>query len=202
MLRIWYLLLCMALTLAVSAQRTRVLEQVAYAMAGSYSSAEQAKADSSYLELELEIIRIWHKRKDGAWLYGEQAHADNKDLPTAQWMYHLSQVNDSTFTWDMLSIRNAPEFRGAYAETGRLLNLSIDSLERQVGCTITLHKRGQLYVGSTKERECSGTMGNAAYTSTEVVLTNERLVIWDRGWNAGGKQVWGAEVGGYVFLKR
>lgn len=202
MLRLSYLLLCMALTLAVSAQRTRALEQVAYAIAGSYSSAEQAKADSSYLAMELEVVRIWHKRKDGAWLYVEQAHADNKEKPVGQWMYRLSQVNDSTFTWDMLSIRNALEFRGAYAETAGLLSLSIDSLERREGCTITLHKRGQLYVGSSKERQCTSTQGDAAYASTEVVLTNKRLVIWERGWNAEGKQVWGGEVGGYVYLKR
>ncbi len=202
MLRLSYLLLCMALTLAVSAQRTRALEQVAYAMAGSYSSAEQAKADSSYQELELEILRIWHKRKDGAWLYVEQATAGSKEKPDHQQIYHVAQVNDSTFTWDILNIRNAQDFRGAYAETARLLSLSLDSLERQDGCTVTLHKRGQLYVGSTKDRECSSSQGGASYTSSEVVLTNERLVIWERGWNAEGKKVWGGEVGGYVHLKR
>lgn len=202
MLRLANLLLCMALTLGVSAQRTRALEQVAYAMAGAYTSAEQAKADSSYLAMELEVVRIWHKRKDGAWLYVEQAHADNKEKPEGQWMYHLSQVNDSTFTWDMLKIRNAAEFRGAYAVPGRLLGLATDSLERQVGCAITLHKRGQLYVGSSAEGQCNSTQGGAAYSSTEVMLSNERLVIWERGWNAQGKQVWGGEVGGYVYLKR
>ncbi len=50
------------------AQRTRGLEALAATMVGSYTSAEQAKSDTSYFEIELEMARIWPKRKDGAWL--------------------------------------------------------------------------------------------------------------------------------------
>jgi len=32
-----------------------------------------------------------------------------------------------------------------------------------------------------------------------VTLTADRMVSWDRGVDAGGRQVWGAERGGYVF---
>jgi len=35
----------------------------------------------------------------------------------------------------------------------------------------------------------------------EVVITETQMVSWDRGFDAGGKQVWGAEKGGYVFKK-
>jgi CpeT protein len=27
------------------------------------------------------------------------------------------------------------------------------------------------------------------------------LLSWDRGWDVNGKQVWGAEKGGYIFVK-
>ncbi len=40
------------------------------------------------------------------------------------------------------------------------------------------------------------------YTTSEVVLSSDRMVSWDRGWDAEGKQAWGAEKGGYVFIKR
>lgn len=202
MLRPTYLLLCMALTLAVSAQRSRALEQVAYAMAGSYSSAEQAKADSSYQECELEVQRIWHKRKDGAWLYVEEATADNKEQALRQQVYHIKQVNDSTFMMDVLSIRNGAEFLGAYADAAKLLTLMPDSLQKLEGCSLTLHKRGPFYVGGTQGQYCRGQSDAAAYASSEMVITNESLVTWERGWNNEGKQVWGAEVGGTVFLKR
>jgi hypothetical protein len=41
----------------------------------------------------------------------------------------------------------------------------------------------------------------ASYATSEVVITDEQLLSWDRGWDANGKQVWGAETGGYIFVK-
>jgi hypothetical protein len=33
------------------------------------------------------------------------------------------------------------------------------------------------------------------------MLQEDMMVSWDRGWNADDKQVWGAEKGGYEFVK-
>jgi CpeT protein len=35
-----------------------------------------------------------------------------------------------------------------------------------------------------------------------VEIFADRLASWDRGWNKEDKQVWGAEKGGYVFIKQ
>ena len=77
----------LGLVLNTSAQRTRGLEQLAYTMAGSYTSAEQAKSDTNYFEIELEMVRIWPKRKDGAWFCVEQATAADKAKPYRQRVY-------------------------------------------------------------------------------------------------------------------
>jgi hypothetical protein len=34
-----------------------------------------------------------------------------------------------------------------------------------------------------------------------VVIRKDRMISRDRGWNTDGQQVWGAEKGGYEFLK-
>ena len=36
----------------------------------------------------------------------------------------------------------------------------------------------------------------------EVSMESGRIESWDQGFDANGKQVWGAEKGGYVFLKQ
>jgi hypothetical protein len=41
----------------------------------------------------------------------------------------------------------------------------------------------------------------AAYATSEVTILPDRLVNWDRGFDAPGGQVSGATEGGYVFLK-
>jgi hypothetical protein len=186
----------------VHAQRTRALEQLAMSMAGSYTSAEQAKADTNYYEIELEMVRIWPKRKDGAWFYVEQATADSKGKPYRQRVYHVQQLNDSTFTSNILSIKGGGAWYGAYADPVKLATLPADSLVAMDGCAITLHRRGANYVGSTHDRDCPNQRGGASYATSEVTLRSDRMTSWDRGYNDKGEQVWGAENGGYVFIKR
>ena len=202
MLRPLLLLTLLVLPTWSHAQRTRALEQLATTMAGSYTSAEQAKADSSYFEIELEMVRIWPKRRDGAWFYVEQATASSKEKPYRQRVYHLREVNDSTFISRILTIKGGASFFGAYKDPVKLATLSPDSLVALEGCDITLHRRGNTYVGSTEEGRCPSTREGASYTTSEVVLGADRMVSWDRGWDANGAQVWGATKGGYIFVKR
>ncbi len=196
------LLALFLLPLCSNAQRTRELEELAYALAGSYTSVEQAKSDTSYYEIELEMVRIWPKRKDGAWFYVEQATATSKAKPYRQRVYHVKQVNDSTFTSTILTIKGGERYFGAYADPVKLEQIPKDSLETLEGCDITLVRRGRDYVGSTNGRDCPNKRGEATYATSEVTLRPDRMISWDRGWNNAGVQVWGAEKGGYIFIKR
>lgn len=184
------------------AQRTRGLESLAATMVGSYTSADQAKADTSYFEIELEMVRIWPKRKDGAWLYVEQASASSKDKPYRQRIYRLRELNDSTYTSEIFTLRSGEKHVGAYKDHGMLAALSPDSVDLMDGCMITLHRKGSVYMGGTSGRACPNSRSGAAYATSEVTVRSDRMVSWDRGFDAEGKQVWGAEKGGYVFLKR
>ncbi len=172
------------------------------AMEGSYTSAEQSAADSSYFNIELEMVRIWPKRKDGAWLYVEQAAAETKAKPYRQRVYRLTQVNDSTFRSEIHTIRHGERYFGAYKDFMLLAQLHPDSIDVMEGCAITLHRRGSVYSGSTQGRDCPNSRNGAVYATSEVTLRSDRMISWDRGYNADGVQVWGATQGGYVFLKQ
>lgn len=201
-MRPWPLLCALFMITSVHAQRTRALEMLAFAMEGSYTSAEQAKSDTSYAEIELEMKRIWGKRKDGAWFYVEQAAADSKGKPYRQRVYHLRQVNDSTFASDIHTIKGGEDFWGAYRDPVKLDRLRADSLDLLEGCTVVLRRHGSLYAGSTDGSSCPNQWKGAAYATTEVTIGSQRMVSWDRGFNAAGEQVWGATKGGYIFVKR
>jgi hypothetical protein len=68
---------------AGAAQETSLLVAVAW-MTGSFSSAEQAAADTNYFDIRLEIVPIWTTRADGHWLYVEQAAAGYLERPYRQ----------------------------------------------------------------------------------------------------------------------
>jgi CpeT protein len=41
----------------------------------------------------------------------------------------------------------------------------------------------------------------ATYATSEVIIKNQQMISWDRGYDSSDRQVWGAEKGGYVFEK-
>lgn len=189
--------------LSASAQAEKpTLELLTKTMVGSYSSVEQARHDTDYYNIELEMTRIWPERADGAWLYVEQAVADSKAKPYRQRIYHLRQVDDSTFTSAVMSIAGGAKYYGAYADPKLLAGLVMDSVQAMEGCTLILHYRQGAFVGSTDGRACKNSRGKAVYATSEVTITPDRMVSWDRGYDEADKQVWGAEKGGYIFLKK
>ncbi len=77
----------------------------------------------------------------------------------------------------------------------------MDSLQVLEGCDIELTYKKGVFKGSTNDRDCTNQWGKAAYTTTKVVIDPKKMISWDQGWNEEGKQVWGAEKGGYIFIK-
>ena len=57
------------------------------------------------------------------------------------------------------------------------------------------------YEGSTNGKDCQSDLRGAKYATSEVVISDEGIKSWDRGYDENDKQVWGAEKGGYVFKK-
>ena len=56
-----------------------------------------------------------------------------------------------------------------------------------------------VFYGGTVGTGCASTLRGAAYATSEVELFPDRLETWDRGYDAGGAQAWGATGSGYVF---
>lgn len=171
-------------------------------MSGSFSSEAQAKSDTDYFHIVLHMAPIWPQRKDGFWLYVEQAVATAADRPYRQRVYHVTQQNDSLITSEVFELNSPLRFAGVWKQKNPLAALTPDSLTARSGCAIYLSKsREGHFKGSTKNADCPSNLRGAAYATSEVVITKDRMLSWDRGWNKEGQQVWGAEKGGYEFIR-
>lgn len=204
-MRIRSLLLPIAIGSALVAQAQPAMPPLAILknyLIGSYSSAAQARQDTSYLNIELEVARIWLREKDGVWLYVEQAVAERKDKPYRQRIYHLTQRDDSTFISTVCTLDSMHLFVGAFKDVARFNGLKPTDARPLPGCALVLHLRKGHFVGSTNGRECINAWGKAAYATSEVDITSNMMISWDRGYDAQGEQVWGAEKGGYRFVKK
>jgi CpeT protein len=171
-------------------------------MTGSFSSQEQAQADTNFKDIRVEIVQIWKDRMDGFWLYVEQSAADNMDHPYRQRVHHVTQLSDSTFKGEVYAIDNPMRFAGSWKQENPLGGLTPDSLIERKGCAVILTKqKGDVFVGVTESLTCDSDLHGAAFATSVVLITKDQMYTWDRGFNITGNQVWGSTAGGYVFKK-
>ncbi len=170
-------------------------------MSGYFTRADQAREDSAYFNIALHMKPIWRERSDAHWLYVEQAVAENADSPYRQRVYRVSRLSDLTFESAVYTMEDPQRFAGAWKDSMPLQQLRPDSLTLREGCSIILREVEGRFIGSTVGKECSSDLRGASYATSEVVITEDKLISWDRGFDESGKQVWGAEQGGYVFRK-
>jgi CpeT protein len=171
-------------------------------MAGSFSSQEQAKADSNFYDKRLEMKRIWKDLPDGYWIYVEQAVATDLETPYRQRVYYVTQIDDSTFESAVYTFEEPLRFAGVWKEEMPLASLTPDSLTEREGCSIILKKSGRdKFVGSTVDNNCESSLQGASFATSEVTIKQDVLISWDRGYDTNDNQIWGAKTGGYIFKR-
>lgn len=172
-------------------------------LSGSFSSGGQAEAEEGYLDVRLQLVPIWTEREDGPWLYVEQAAAIAREEPYRQRVYQLARRDDGTYESRIFTLPGDPlRFAGAWQRREPLAELSPADLEPREGCTVHLRWNGRsAFVGGTRDRDCPSDLRGASWASSIVQVREDRLVTWDRGFDEKDRQVWGAEDGGYVFLR-
>jgi hypothetical protein len=172
-------------------------------MTGEFSSEAQSKADTNYFHIKLRMVRCSLSNNAGFWLYVEQAVAGAENKPYRQRVYHVFKENRYTIVSKVYELKNPAQYIGAWNNKVKLGVLKTDSLIDRQGCSIYLHKKEKkVFAGSTPGKECLSSLRGATYATSEVEIFSDRMASWDRGWNKGDKQVWGAEKGGYVFIKQ
>lgn len=205
-----FLQLAMAILISLSAfqvqaqapKETADLNKLVSYMEGTYSSLAQSEADTNYLHITLDMKQIWPENKDGAWLYVEQTAAWTPGKPYRQRVYHLQQIDDTTFTSSIMSMPNPKKYIRGHLNTEIFNQMTSDSLTALEGCALTLIYNDGVFAGRTKEGACKNSWGEASYATSIVEISPDVLYSWDQGWNDEKEQVWGATLGGYQFVKK
>jgi CpeT protein len=184
------------------AETSNDVEELVTWMTGVFRSADQARTEPDYFDVQLVMVPIWPERADGPWLYVEQALFESLERPYRQRIYHLVRDGGEVRS-DVYELPGDPlDYAGAWRTPKQFGDFGPDALVLREGCSIQLRREGDLYVGSTSGEGCESSLRGAAYATSEVVVAPDRLTSWDRGFDAEGNQVWGAERGPYVFDKR
>lgn len=171
-------------------------------MEGSFSCEEQASNDSDYYDVRLHIKKIWPDNQDGKWLYVEQSVAQYPEKPYRQRICHITQTGNNSFESAVYFLTNPVRFAGAWSDTDLLNNITTDSLKEKEGCIVYISLiDDSTFSGKTADESCTSEASGAKYMTSEVMIRKNEIISWDRGFDETGRQVWGAEKGGYVFKR-
>lgn len=177
------------------------LNQLFSLMQGSFDSSEQAATDSAYFDISLHMYPIWEER--GNFLYVEQAVSSMQDRPYRQRIYEVKALEDGSFASYVYKIPHDSLWIGKWQTPTDFNSLMIEELDKLEGCEVVLQQLGeQHFAGQTGEKSCESVFRGAAYATSEVSVTPGQIASWDRGFDAEGNHVWGAEKGGYIFKSK
>lgn len=179
-------------------------ERAMFLMEGSYDSFDQYKNDTAnYLFISLHMYSIWHDRNDGPWLYVEQAVASYPDKPYRQRIYRLRKLGTDSLVSEIYTLKDPQRAVLCWKHLNPLQHLTPDSIDLKKGCEVYLKIKGDgTFSGKTRQQTCPSELRGALFATSEVNITEGRLISWDRGFDSVGVQAWGATKGGYKFKKR
>jgi len=134
-------------------------------------------------------------------LYQEQALSDNLVKPYRQ---RFLQLSASPYSRSVRSQSFKPTNPSAWTgfcnrpDVDRVLKLT--DLGRPV-CNVFLRPSGENYVGNTPANGCPANVRGAVRITNHIELYKTGMDTWDRGFDANGKQVWGAKAESYQFRR-
>ncbi|RNC83546.1 MAG: hypothetical protein ED556_13410 [Winogradskyella sp.] len=176
------------------------LDELYALMQGSFNSEVQSQVDSSYYNISLHMYPIW--QGNGHYLYVEQALNSMQDRPYRQRVYKLNQLTDSTFTSEIYTLENDSIWIGKWKNLSAFDSISPKDITLKSGCEVVLKRLDDKHFqGKTGDTTCSSNLRGASFARSEVEILEDKIISWDRGFDAEGNYVWGAEKGGYIFNK-
>jgi len=186
-------LLCVREARSQTTPTENPVEAIASYLEGIMDTTIQANNNSNFVGVQMTTCRLTVEqgRTDSVYLYQEQALSENTTEPYRQRFLQITPgEGDRT---DSISYR--PETSQDWIGLCSQPSPSVDITEfEDPVCTVSLREASVGgFVGSTPAQGCAASVRGAVSITNVVVLHSQGMDTWDRGFNAEGEQVWGAE---------
>lgn len=181
-------------------------EEVAALLIGKMDTSAQVIANSKAPNVQMTTCRIELLNpadSQSIFLYQEQAMSTSLDKPYRQ---RFLQISPSPLSQTVRS----RSFKPADPTRWSGLCNATPSLEQTVDlsdlgtpvCNVFLKQVGKSYMGNTPTDGCPANIRGAVRITNHIEITPDSMNTWDRGFDAQGKQVWGAKTESYQFRRQ
>lgn len=167
---------------------------------GTFTSKEQAQQDSTYYDITINIVPVWEESGD-YWLYAEQALSNSIENPYTQKIYRINKDDKEGLIMESFEIENPQEYHGGWKIPEKFNSLSPEDLNPMPGCTIYFRKEEGKFLGETRGKNCISISTSSHYSTVQLIISEDKLISWGRGYNRKDQQVWGKHEEGYHLKK-
>lgn len=185
------------------------VEDVAQRLEGIMDTSARARVNPNAANVRMTACRVSvdnnsqraNKSNKPIFLYQEQALSSELNKPYRQRFLEISSVNNGR---TVRSLSYKPADPASFANfcnrpvTERSVRLT--DIGKPV-CTVYLTRSGENYIGVTPTQGCPANVRGAVRITNTIFLSETGMNTWDRGFDANGKQVWGAKAESYEFRK-
>ncbi|MBD2036327.1 chromophore lyase CpcT/CpeT [Leptolyngbya sp. FACHB-321] len=183
-------------------------EAVASRLEGVMDTSAQALVNAKAPNVRMTTCRVRlpateaERQPNSIFLYQEQALTKNLASPYRQ---RFLQISPSAYSQSVRSLSFKPatltDWINFCGKPGGDRTIQLRDLGTAV-CSVFLKPSGDAYVGNTPADGCPANIRGAVRIKNHIVLQTIGMDTWDRGFDAAGKQVWGATAESYQFRRR
>lgn len=176
------------------------LDEVVEHLTRTMDTTAQADLNPRYVGVQMTTCPVQITEataSEGVYLYQEQALSETLNNPYRQRFLHIILNADATRIESRTFKPSVPEaWTGLCTQSEPI----VDATELgDLVCTVSLRPSSLGYVGSTPEEGCPVNLRGAVRLTNTVVLHQDGMDTWDRGFDEHGIQVWGARAEPYQY---
>lgn len=173
-------------------------------LSGRFDSSAQSTADpDSYKPVQLDACVVEAPELGVHVLYIEQALIEQASAPYRQRLYVVAAgPAEGAVHSRVFELKDPKAWVGLCSVPPGERRFTAAQVEERQGCRVELTLVGEAYRGGTVGQGCVSRLAGASYASSEVTVSTQTIESWDRGFDADGRQVWGAARGPYRFERR
>ncbi|HEY9864439.1 MAG TPA: chromophore lyase CpcT/CpeT [Candidatus Obscuribacterales bacterium] len=184
------------------------VQQVTSYLTGVMETSAQAKAIPDAPSVRMTTCEVKLNSTDssvrdskGVFLYQEQALTRNLSKPYRQRILNiLPSIDKNSIESVSFKPINPKNWIGLCQKPLSERVISIQEIEN-VNCSVFLTPVGTEYIGETQPEGCVTNFKGAVKVTNTIKLDRNGMETQDRGFDAQGKQVWGAENRSYQYQK-
>lgn len=181
------------------AQTINHVQEVVSHLVGIMDTSAQSQVNSKRVNVQMTTCKVQLKDEvNSVYLYQEQALATKLDQPYRQRILKIISLENNQVESKAYKLTNETQFINFCNQSESNKILQKTDLTESI-CSVFLRPVVTIYIGETPPEGCSANVRGAVKITNKIILHSQGMDTFDQGFDAEGKQVWGAVNDSYQF---